>query len=206
MNSLPAEPQGKPKNTGVGSLSLIWWIYPTQESNRGLLNCRWTLYQLSYHLWKEIKPTYHFCISPTFTSFLPSFISHLSTIYYVPGSRDTRRRQWHPTPVLLPGESHGWRSLVGCGPWGRKESDMTERLCFHFLLSRIGEGNGNPLQCSCLENPRDGGAWWAAVYGVAQSQTWLKWLSSSSTSSRDTWSKPDTVPLLPDLTGRRDTK
>ena len=52
------------------------------------------------------------------------------------------------------------------------------------LLSRIGEGNGNPLQCSCLENPRDGGTWWAAVYGVAQSQTWLKWCSSNSSSSR----------------------
>ena len=58
---------------------------------------------------------------------------------------------------------------------------MTERLHFHFSLSCIGEGNGNPLQCSCLENPRDdGGAWWAAVYGVAQSQTRLKRLSSSS--------------------------
>ena len=80
-----------------------------------------------------------------------------------------RRRQWHPTPVLLPGKSHGQRSLVGCSPWGREESDTTERLHFHFSLSRIGEGNGNPLQCSCLENPRDGGAWWAAVYGVAES-------------------------------------
>ena len=92
-------------------------------------------------------------------------------------SDSQRRRQWHPTPVLLPGKSHGWRSLVGCSPWGRKESDMTERLHFHFSLSCIGERNGNPLQCSCLENPRDG---WAAVYGVAQSQTWLKRLSSSS--------------------------
>ena len=81
----------------------------------------------------------------------------------------TRRRQWHPTPVLLPEKSHGWRSLVGCSPWGRQESDTTERLHFHFSPSCIGEGNGNPLQCSCLENPRDGGAWWAAVYGVAQS-------------------------------------
>ena len=84
------------------------------------------------------------------------------------------RRQWHPTPVLLPGESHGRRSLVGCSPWGLEESDTTERLHFHFSLSCIGEGNGNPLQCSCLENPRDGGAWWAAVYGVAQSRTRLK--------------------------------
>ena len=92
----------------------------------------------------------------------------------------TQRRQWHPTPVLLPGKSHGRRSLVGCTPWDREESDTTERLHFHFSLSCIGEGNGNPLQCSCLENPRDGGAWWTAVYGVAQSWTRLKWLSSSS--------------------------
>ena len=92
----------------------------------------------------------------------------------------SRKRQWHPTPVLLPGKPHGRRSLVGCSPWGCKESDMTERLHFHFSLSCIGAGNGNPLQCSCLENPRDGGAWWAAVYGVAQSQTRLKQLSSSS--------------------------
>ena len=92
-----------------------------------------------------------------------------------------RRRQWHPTPGLLPGKSHGWRSLVGYSPWGRWESDMTERLHFHFSLLCTGEGNGNPLQCSCLENPRDRGGWWAAVYGVAQSRTQLKWLSSSST-------------------------
>ena len=85
-----------------------------------------------------------------------------------------------PTPVLLPGKSHGRRSLAGCSPWGREESDTTEWLHFHFSVSCIGERNGNPLQCSCLENPRDGGAWWAAVYGVAQSRTWLKWLSSSS--------------------------
>jgi hypothetical protein len=60
---------------------------------------------------------------------------------------------------------------------------MTERLHFHFSLSCVGEGNGNPLQCSCLENPRDGGAWWASVYGVAQGRTRLKRLSSSSSSS-----------------------
>ena len=91
-----------------------------------------------------------------------------------------QRRQWQPTPVLLPEKSHGRRSLVGCRPWGRWESDTTERIHFHFPLSCIGEGNGNPLQCSCLENPRDGGAWWATVYGVTQSQTRLKQLSSSS--------------------------
>ena len=91
-----------------------------------------------------------------------------------------RRRQWHPTPVLLPGKSHGWRSLVDCCPWGREESDTTERLHFDFSLSCIGEGNGNPLQCFCLASPRDRGAWWAAVYGVTQSRTQLKRLSSSS--------------------------
>ena len=95
------------------------------------------------------------------------------------GKTSPQRRQWQPTPVLLPGESHGWRSLVGCSPWGRKESDMTEHLHFHFSLSCIGEGNGNPLQCSCLENPRDGGAQWTAIYGVTQSRTRLKRLSSS---------------------------
>ena len=75
-----------------------------------------------------------------------------------------------------------WTEEPGCSPWGRQERDMTERLHFHFSLSCTGEGNGGPLQCSCLENPRDEGAWWAAVYGVAQSQTRLKRLSSSSSS------------------------
>ena len=90
----------------------------------------------------------------------------------------SRRRQWHPTPVLLPGKSHGRRSLEGCSPWGRWGSGTTERLHFHSSLWCIWEGNGNPLQCSCLEDPRDEVAWWAAIYGVAQGQTQLKWLSS----------------------------
>ena len=78
-----------------------------------------------------------------------------------------------PTPVLLPGESHGWRRLVGCSSWGRYKLDMTEGLHFHFLLSCIGEGDGNPLQCSCLENPKDRGAWLAAAHRVVKSQTRL---------------------------------
>ena len=102
-------------------------------------------------------------------------------------SHEIWRKQWHPTPVLLPGKSHGWRSLVGCSPRGREESDTTEQLPFHFSLSCIGEGNGNALQCSCLENPRDRRAWWASVYGVAQSRTRLKRLSSSSSSSNSMW-------------------
>ena len=97
-----------------------------------------------------------------------------------------RRRQWQLTPVLLPGKSHGRRSLVGCSPPGRQESDTTEPLHFHFSLSCIGEGNGNPLECSCLENPRDGGAWWAAVSGVARSRTRLKRLGSCSSGTLNT--------------------
>ena len=84
-----------------------------------------------------------------------------------------QRRWWHPTLVLLPGKSHGQRSLVGGSPWGCTESGMTERLHFHFSISRIGEGNGNPLQYSCLENAMDGGAWWATIHGVAKSWTLL---------------------------------
>ena len=100
--------------------------------------------------------------------FFSSFNSYLSSI---------RRRQWHPTPVLLPGKSQGQRSLIGCSPWGCEESDKPEQLHSHSSLSCIGEGNGNLLQCSCLENPRDGGAWWAAIYGVAQNRTRMKRLS-----------------------------
>ena len=88
-----------------------------------------------------------------------SCTTYLDKFHLLMCTLPVRRRQWHPTPVLLPGKFHGRRSLVGCSPWGREELDTTERLHFHFSLSCIGEGNGNPLQCSCLENPRDGGAW-----------------------------------------------
>ena len=89
------------------------------------------------------------------------------------------RRQWQPTPVLLPGKPHGWRSLVGCSPWGH---DTTEQLHFHFdALEKEMATHSSVL--ACLENPRDGGAWWAAIYGVGQSRTRLKQLSSSSSSS-----------------------
>ena len=110
-------------------------------------------------------------------------VKRAASVWLAPSSNSTRRRRWHPTSVFLPGKSHGQRSLVGFSPGGRDESDTTERLHFHFSLSlsRTGEGNGNPLQCSCLDNPR--GAWWAAVYGVAQSRTRLKWLSSGNSTS-----------------------
>ena len=114
-----------------------------------------------------ILPKYHWRFSTRYRTTpdsLPSY-THLCVCRCA-----CQRRQWHPTPVLLPGKPHWRRSLVGWSPWGREESDMTEQLHFHFSLLCIGEGNGNPLQCSCLENPRD---------GVTQSRTRLKWLSSS---------------------------
>ena len=111
-----------------------------------------------------------------------SYILFLLSVFYSSQSSLYWRRQWHPTPVLLPGKSHGRRSLVGCSPWDPEESGTTERLHFHFSLSCTGEGNGNPLQYSCLENPRDREAWWAAVYGVVQTWARLKRLSSSSSS------------------------
>ena len=93
----------------------------------------------------------------------------------------TGRRQWQPTPVLLPGESHGWRSLVGCSPWGHGELDTTGQLHFHFhALEKEMVTHSSAL---AWRIPGTGGAWWAAVYGVAQSQTRLKRLSSSSSSS-----------------------
>ena len=119
-------------------------------------------------------------LSLSFNSSLGNLFTFSYIILFGFSAAFDQRRRWHPTPVLLPGKSHGWRSLVGCSPWGREESDTTERFHFHFSLSCIGEGPGNPLQCSCLENPRDGRAWWAAVCGVTQSWTRLKRLSSSS--------------------------
>ena len=132
---------------------------------------------------------YHYYLYLMYQVYKIEHFARVKQLLMIRARSGTQRRQWHPTPVLLPGKFHGQRSLVGCRPWGRKESDTTERLHFHFSLSCIGEGNGNPLQCSCLENPRDGGAWWAAVCGVSQSRTRLKRLSSSSkyTSMAQKW-------------------
>ena len=129
-------------------------------------------------------------IVDVFTSFIFSRRETLMAVFDACGLGNKHvypmnwRKQWQPTPVLLPGKSHGRRSLVGFSPWSHKESDTTERIHFYFSLSCIGEGNDNLVQCSCLENPRDGRVWWAAVYGVAQSRTRLKWLSSNNPMNR----------------------
>ena len=131
------------------------------------------LMEVVYHaFWKMKVPRYLIAWQLKVPSKLYIIFRTIS-VYY-------QRRRWHPTPVLLPGKSHARRGLIGCSPWGRWESGTTERLHFHFSLSCIGEENGNPRQYSCLENPRDRGAWWAAICGVAQSRTRLKWLNSSS--------------------------
>ena len=135
-----------------------------------------------------VMPSNHLILLPSIFPSIRVFSNESALCFRWPNFRPWYSSQWsrwwHPTPILLPGKSHGLRSLVGYSPWGLEESDMTERLHFHFSSSCIGEGNGNPLQCSCLENPRDGGAWWAAVYGVTQSRTWLKWLSCSSIAAK----------------------
>ena len=117
---------------------------------------------------KSVLPLFsskNFIVSgPTFRSLI-----HFEFIF-VYGVRPWRR-QWQPTPVLLPGKSHGRRSLMGYNPWGCKESDTTERLHFHFSFSCIGEGSGNPLKYSCLENPRDVGALGCRLWGCTESDT-----------------------------------
>ena len=141
---------------------------------------RYDMSHISFVKWHFALELLHAYLNSSFTNGVPMTSGHRRSEEVARTKRIWESlRQWHPTPVLLPGKSHGRRSLVGCSSWCHELSDTTERLHFHFSLSCIGKGNGNPLQCSCLENPRDNRAWWAAVSGVAQSQTWLKRLSSS---------------------------
>ena len=112
-------------------------------------------------------------MNPSLSNVLVRFFFHLKKKVMTRGQ--SRRRQWHPTPVLLPGKSHGRRSLVGCNPWGHEESDTTERLHFHFFTFLHWRRKWQPTPVFLPGNPRDRGAWWAAVYGVAQSWTRLKW-------------------------------
>ena len=164
--------------SGIGESLGVQSVYLTIFPNLRDLFVSASHFFSVFHVWGEMALS-----SPKVTeiSFMQSFNKNLSEAYYARYFLLQHtcqqinisvflytfhwRRQWHPTPVLLPGKSHGRRSLVGCSPWGCQESDTTERLPFHFSLSCIGEGNGSPLQCSCLENPRDGGAWWLPSVG-----------------------------------------
>ena len=136
-----------------------------------------------------------YCISDSFVDydgysisskgFLPTVVDIMVIWVKFTHSSPFWRRQRHPTPVLLLGKSHGRRSLVGCSLWGRWVGHdwATSLSLFTFMHWRR---KCYPLQCSCLENPRDGGTWWAAVHGVAQSRTGLKRFSSSSSRERQT--------------------
>ena len=154
--------------------NILWWIVCWNCVCKSLALCLWN-FEMKIKLdlpWKSIVERKEETAAPYESVFFFLKVSGCFSVY------------WSPS-VLLPGNSHGRRSLVGGSPWGGEESGMTEQLHFHFSLSCIGEGGGSPLQCSCLENPRDRGAWWAAVYGVAQSWTRLKWFSSSSSPNSD---------------------
>ena len=127
------------------------------KNNLTLYNTSYILIPKVYLAWLLIFPSKTWKSKSLFFPYLTFINSHEMLIGYKAFvTLHCQRRRWHPTPVLLPGKSHGQRSLVGCSPWGRKESDTAEWLHFHFSLSCIGAGNGNPLQCSCLENPRTG--------------------------------------------------
>ena len=152
---------------GIGTNSAWFWLIPnTHFSGWGISVIKWSWYRF-------YGDAHH---PPPWQEQSMSILNKVGWLFRISS-------KWHPTPVLLPGKSHGQRSLVGCSPRGREESDTTERRHVHFSLSCIGEGHGNPLQCSCLENLRGGGVWWADVYGIAQSQTRLKQLSSSSSNT-----------------------
>ena len=128
--------------------------------------------QITCHCFLEVSEGSQIqCMYNWTHDFLPQNLAFSMNFISGNSNTKTRRRQWHPTPVLLPRKSHGWKSVEGCSPWGCWGWDTTERLHFHFSLSCIGEGNGNPLQCSCLENPRHGEAWWAALWGRTESDT-----------------------------------
>ena len=148
------------KRTEQDTLVMYAWN-PTQ-----LAQVKWGTYRLAYIKFPntELLQQAQLDIGPPITQSLFC----LSILVHICSPLSEKALAIHSSTLAwkLP-----WRSLVGCSPWGYEQSDMTERLHFHFSLSFIGEGNGNPLQCSCLENPRDRVAWWAAVYGVAQLDT-----------------------------------
>ena len=150
----------------MGSLSLLQGIFPIKGSNSGLLHSRWILYQLSHKRSQRI----------------------LEWVAYLFSSRSSWPRNWTRVSHIAgefftnwtEREAHFQKPMHNNFLYDYTGVKFLDLDYFYLYLTSLGEGNGNPLQCSCLENPRDRGAWWAAIYGVAQSQTRLKWLSSSS--------------------------
>ena len=124
---------------------------------------------------KRVQP----CLTPRFWSSGSSNVRNYISVFLSHPVGLCLRRQRHPTPILLPGESHRWRSLVGCSPWCYEELDMIELLHFHALEKEMATHS----IVRAWRIPGKGGAWWASVYGVAQSWTRLKRLGSSSSSS-----------------------
>ena len=135
-------------------------------------------------LWVNFYPFLGLSFPIYFCSSRPiSFLFFFLIYLFVFGSTAWLVREGNGTPLQYFCLEIPWTEEPGrLQSMGSLESDTTEQLHFHFSLSCVGEGNGNPLRCSCLKNPRDREAWWAAIYGVAQSRTWLKRLSSSSSS------------------------
>ena len=168
-DSLPSEPQGKPKNTGVGSLSFPQGIFPTLVWNqgfRGFLHCRQILYQLRY----QRNPPYR---RRRTRSQWMGRCSREAYRHLKPGPPPTERQGTAAhSPAAAAGPSRLSTQLISiflCSE-GRKlrQSDL-----YCYLTKILKEGDGTPLQYSCLENPMDGGAWWASIHGVAKSRTRL---------------------------------
>ena len=143
------------------------------------------------HLFHIINMLHCYSLKPSHPCLLPPSPDGPRAYSIEPSKSE---RQWHPTPVLLPGKSQGQRSLVDCSPRGREESDTTERLHFPFSLSCIREGNGSPLQCSCLENPRDGEP--GGLPSMGLHRVGHDWSGLAAAAAAASQKEKDTQPLL----------
>ena len=174
------------QNTGVGSLSLLLGIFPIQGSNPGLLHCRRILYQLNHKVsprvlgWVAI-PSPGDLLDPGIEPRSPTLqVDSLPT--EISRKSQCQITQWQGPRSCLLCLLHWQEGSSPLVPTGKPKEIDTERLINLSRVSHTREGSGTPLQYSCLENPRDGGAWWAAIYRVAQSRTRLNQLSSSQLS------------------------
>ena len=149
------------------SHSIIFLYFFALISEEGFLICPCFLWNSAFR-WECLS--FNISVVNSFCFLWSGFLKPFHCIFRL-SRKHPWRRQRQPTPVLLPGKSHGRRSLVGCSPWGREESDTTERLDFHFSLSCIGEGNGNPLQCLPGESQGWGSLVGCRLWGHTESDT-----------------------------------